>query len=173
MAIIDDPSAYFQNIIWTGNATDDRALTFDGNSNLQPDFTWIKCRSNATNHQLIDSVRGVTKQLNSNLDAAETTETIRAFYAEHDILIDPHTAVGLAAARAKHEKDGVPMVILSTAHPAKFPDAVKGATGVHPPLPERMTDLYDREERSALIENDIAAMQSFIEKTKVTSEGTA
>ena len=72
---IDDPSAYFQNLIWSGNATDDRALTFDGNSDLQPDFTWFKCRSNSTNHQLIDSVRGVTKQLNSNLAAAETTDS--------------------------------------------------------------------------------------------------
>ena len=72
---INDPSAFFQNIIWSGNATDDRALTFDGNSDLQPDFTWFKCRSNSTNHQLIDSVRGVTKQLNSNLAAAETTDS--------------------------------------------------------------------------------------------------
>ena len=74
MAIIDDPSAYFQNIIWTGNATDDRALTFDGNSDLQPNFSWFKCRSNATNHQLIDSVRGVNKIVNSNDDVVEVTD---------------------------------------------------------------------------------------------------
>ena len=74
MAIIDDPSAYFQNIIWTGNATDDRALTFDGNSDLQPNFTWFKCRSNAANHQLIDSVRGVNKIVNSNDDVVEVTD---------------------------------------------------------------------------------------------------
>ena len=130
-----------------------------------------KTGSFSVDAQTLDDVR--QKFDAARYDDAETTETIRAFYAEHDILIDPHTAVGLAAARAKHEKDGVPMVILSTAHPAKFPDAVKGATGVHPPLPERMADLYDREERSASIKNDIAAMQSFIEKTKATSEGTA
>ena len=72
---IDDPSAYFQNLIYNGNTSSNRALTFDGNSNLQPDFSWVKCRSNATNHQLIDSVRGVTKQLNSNLSNAETTDS--------------------------------------------------------------------------------------------------
>ena len=74
MAIIDDPSAYFQNIIWTGNATDDRALTFDGNSDLQPNLSWFKCRSNAANHQLIDSVRGVNKIVNSNDDVVEVTD---------------------------------------------------------------------------------------------------
>ena len=75
MAIIDDPSAYFQNIIWTGNATDDRALTFDGNSDLQPNFSWFKCRSNAANHQLIDSVRGVNKIVNSNDDVVAVSYT--------------------------------------------------------------------------------------------------
>ena len=72
---IDDPSAYFQNLIYNGNTNSNRALTFDGNSNLQPDFSWVKCRSNAANYQLIDSVRGVTKQFNSNLSNAETTDS--------------------------------------------------------------------------------------------------
>jgi len=63
--------------------------------------------------------------------------------------------------------------VLSTAHPAKFPDAVKAATGVHPPLPERMADLHERDERSTSIENDLVAMQSFIEQTKAASGGTA
>ena len=49
-------------------------LSFDGNSDLQPNFTWFKCRSNAANHQLIDSVRGVNKIVNSNDDVVEVTD---------------------------------------------------------------------------------------------------
>ncbi|KAK0348294.1 hypothetical protein LTR94_037818, partial [Friedmanniomyces endolithicus] len=61
-------------------------------------------------------------------------------------VIDPHTAIGLAAAR-RHATPGVPMVTLATAHPAKFRDAVERATGVRPALPARVGDLFQREER--------------------------
>jgi hypothetical protein len=72
---IDDPTAYFQNLIWSGNNSDNRALTFDGNSNLQADMTWFKGRTIATNHQLIDSVRGVTKQIKPDINNAEATDS--------------------------------------------------------------------------------------------------
>ena len=64
-------------------------------------------------------------------------------------LLDPHTAVGLAAARdaAADLPRPVPVVTLATAHPAKFPDAVERATGVRPPMPPRLADLFEREER--------------------------
>jgi len=73
---VTDPSAYFQTKTWTGNGTDDRALTFDGNSTLQPDFGWIKCRSTTYDHVGFDSVRGLSAtttgtQISSNLTAAE------------------------------------------------------------------------------------------------------
>jgi len=88
MAIIDDPTAYFQNIIWTGNGATTRALTFDGNSDLQPNLTWFKCRSNSANNQLIDSVRGVNKIVNSNLDVAEVTDsTLFASFNSNGITI--------------------------------------------------------------------------------------
>jgi threonine synthase len=54
------------------------------------------------------------------------------------------------------------MVTLATAHPAKFPDAVKKASDVHPPLPPRMADLYDRPERVTRIANDLTALQDHI-----------
>jgi hypothetical protein len=72
---INDPTAYFQNLIWSGNNSDNRALTFDGNSNLQADMTWFKGRTIATDHKIIDSVRGVTKQINSNNSNAEATDS--------------------------------------------------------------------------------------------------
>ena len=74
---IDDPSAYFQTKIYSGNSVDDTAITNDGNSNLQPDFVWFKRRNSATNHILQDSNRGVTKNLESDNTAAEYTATSR------------------------------------------------------------------------------------------------
>jgi len=72
---IDDPSAYFQTLLWTGNSTDARALTNDGNSDLQPDWVWLKNRNAGYNHFLQDSSRGNTKVLSSDSTAAESTFT--------------------------------------------------------------------------------------------------
>ena len=62
-------------------------------------------------------------------------------------IIDPHTAIGLAAARAAGLPADVPIVTLATAHPAKFSDAVERVTGVRPALPTRVGNLFDRAER--------------------------
>src|SRR5210317_614245 len=72
---IKDPSAYFQTLLWTGNSTDGRALTNDGNSDLQPDWVWLKNRNAGYNHFLQDSSRGNTKILRSDSTAAESTST--------------------------------------------------------------------------------------------------
>tara|TARA_A100001515_G_scaffold140139_1_gene135469 strand:+ start:1028 stop:2083 length:1056 start_codon:yes stop_codon:yes gene_type:complete len=74
---IDDPSVYFQIATYTGNGTDNTAITNDGNSDLQPDWIWIKRTSSSEDHQLADSTRGVTKWLHSNLTNAESTTTAR------------------------------------------------------------------------------------------------
>jgi len=71
---IDDPSAYFQTKIYTGNGST-QDITFDGNSNLQPDFLWLKGRSLAEGHTLQNSVSGVTKHLHSQNTDAEVTDT--------------------------------------------------------------------------------------------------
>ena len=71
---IDDPSAHFNTITYTHAVTPaDRVFTFDGNSNLQPDFSWIKRRDTTTGHILQDSSRGVTKYFGPHTDAAEGT----------------------------------------------------------------------------------------------------
>jgi hypothetical protein len=72
---IDDPSAHFQTLLWTGNSTDARALTNDGNSDLQPDWVWLKNRDLGYNHFLQDSSRGNTKVLSSDSTAVESTFT--------------------------------------------------------------------------------------------------
>ena len=66
---------------------------------------------------------------------------------------------------AEEERDDTPMITLATAHPAKFPAAVEEASGVHPPLPSRMADLYERSERVTRISNDLGAIEDQIRKT--------
>jgi threonine synthase len=79
------------------------------------------------------------------------------------MVIDPHTAVGIHAARQR-QREGLtgPIVCLATAHPAKFPDAVTAVTGQHPDLPARMADLYQRPERITHLSNSAAAVAGFI-----------
>ena len=74
---IDDPSAHFQTLLYTGDGTSSQAQTNTGNSDLQPDWVWIKKRAGGTAraHQLYDSSRGVTKLLHSNSDGAESTQS--------------------------------------------------------------------------------------------------
>ena len=84
-----------------------------------------------------------------------------AVYRETGMQIDPHTAVGVSAARQARPL-GVPCVTLATAHPAKFPDAVKAATGVHPALPEHLADLLERPEHTTPLANDLATVQAFV-----------
>jgi len=69
---IDDPSVHFQTALYTGNAGT-KTVTNDGNSNLQPDWVWTKKRDDTSHHALVDSSRGVTKQIYTNLTAAEET----------------------------------------------------------------------------------------------------
>lgn len=77
-------------------------------------------------------------------------------------IIDPHSAVGLAAARALEIDADIPVVTLATAHPAKFREAVERATGVRPPLPARLGNLFDREERYARLPGDYDAVKAFV-----------
>lgn len=95
------------------------------------------------------------------IDDAQTKAIIKELYETTGELLDPHTAVGVGAARACR-KDRNPMVTLSTAHPAKFPDAVKDATGKHPDLPAHMGDLFDLPERFTELENDLEAVKAFV-----------
>jgi len=99
------------------------------------------------------------------VDDEGTAATIAELQATSGMLIDPHTAVGLAAALDARADPSVPMIVLSTAHPAKFPDAVEAATGVRPPLPPHLADLFDRPERYQVVANDLAVVRGLIEST--------
>ena len=93
---------------------------------------------------------------------AETKATIASVLAENGELLDPHSAIGVAAARAKRRNPETPMVALATAHPAKFPDAVEAASGQRPALPEKLADLFKRTERFQVLDNDLALVQAYV-----------
>ena len=96
---------------------------------------------------------------------AETAATMKAMLASTGELLDPHTAVGVHV--AQHHMAESPMVVLATAHPAKFPDAVLKATGVNPALPEKLKGLMEREESFTVLPNSAEAVKSLIlEKQK-------
>jgi threonine synthase len=91
----------------------------------------------------------------------EVAETIRSTLEATGYLLDPHTAIGVFVA-GKHEKPNTPMVTLSTAHPAKFPAAVKSASGIDPALPTWLADLMVREERFDILEPELKIVENFI-----------
>jgi threonine synthase len=92
----------------------------------------------------------------------ETTSEIGRIWEESGILIDPHTAVGVHAARQTRVSAETPMIVLGTAHPAKFPDAVRRATGQHPKLPEHLSGLLERREEMTILPNDESQVAQFI-----------
>ena len=79
---IDDPSKYFQTVLWTGDGNATKAITNDGNSDLQPDLVWLKNRTDVENHTLADTSRGVTKRLVSNTNGAEDTNGIASVQSD-------------------------------------------------------------------------------------------
>ena len=78
------------------------------------------------------------------------------------MLLDPHTAIALAAVDQVELAPDVPVVVLATAHPAKFPEAVERATGIRPALPARVGDLFAREERYDVLPATLDAVEAYV-----------
>jgi threonine synthase len=99
-------------------------------------------------------------------DDAQTRAAIAAVHKETGRIIDPHTAVGVAAARKLAPLNQLrapsPVVVLSTAHPAKFPDAVAQAIGTPPPEPKRLAGMKNLPEKLEILGNDAALIKQFI-----------
>jgi len=107
-------------------------------------------------------------------DEQESAAEIRAWVREADYCVDPHTAVALAVAEKEKRDPSVPMVVLSTAHPAKFPDAVKAACGVTPALPDTLADLGRRNERIVVLPADQTAVERYVKSvSRAAREGAA
>jgi threonine synthase len=97
------------------------------------------------------------------IDDEDMVRVIRDVFEDTEYLLDPHTAIGVEAARQTRRRTDIPMVCLATAHPAKFPEAVhKAGQKDDPALPHHMADLFGREERYAVLADDLGAVQQFI-----------
>ncbi|MGI9436510.1 MAG: threonine synthase [Geminicoccaceae bacterium] len=107
------------------------------------------------------------------VDEAETSAMMAEIYKKTGEMIDPHTAVGFAAAKvrigAKVGESTAPMVAFATAHPAKFPDAVEQAIGIRPTLPRHLEDLMTKPEKLSILPNDLAAVQAHIDQLPIAN----
>jgi threonine synthase len=111
-----------------------------------------------------NALGGVRELFDSGrLDDAGTLAAITDCRKRFGETLDPHSAVGYAVAQQHRRNNAVPMVVLATAHPAKFPDAVQKATGERPLLPPRLADLMHRTERVDGLANDVEALKELIE----------
>jgi len=107
-------------------------------------------------------------------DEDEVAATIRTVLRKTGDFVDPHTAVGIAVAEKEPRDPAVPMVVLSTAHPAKFPGAVEAACGHRPSLPEWLSDIDRRSERVTLLPADQDAVERFVLATsRAAQKGAA
>jgi threonine synthase len=95
------------------------------------------------------------------LDDPGTLAEIARTYRETGYLADPHTAIGLAAAR-ECAPVGMNVIVAATAHPAKFPDAIEKAVGFRPALPPSLADLYEREEYFTRAPNDLKQIEALV-----------
>ena len=96
------------------------------------------------------------------VDDEATCATIAEVHAQCGEVLDPHTAIGVRAARECRRSMSTPMITLGTAHPVKFPDAVRKAGVVEPQLPPHLADLFDREERCTVLPNSLTEIQQFV-----------
>ena len=114
--------------------------------------------SDATWHEATALFTGFT------LSDDQTLAAIRALHENAGYLADPHSIIGIEAARAL-VRPGTPMVALATAHPAKFPDTIEAAIGTRPPLPAHLADLYERSESFTRVPNSLEAIEAQVRAT--------
>ena len=107
-------------------------------------------------------------------DEDEVAATMRTALRETGHFVDPHTAVGIAVAEKEPHDPALPMVVLSTAHAAKFPDAVEAACGARPPLPDWLSGLNDRREHVTVLPADQKEIETFVlAASRAAREGAA
>ncbi|EJF81993.1 threonine synthase [Bartonella doshiae] len=107
----------------------------------------------------LKNIRSLFSAGKSNV--AETTQIIDNVYKESGYFVDPHTAVALKIAR-ENKQPHIPMIVLATAHPAKFPDAIKNACGIHAPYPSCLNNLMEHEEHFISLANDEKIVKNYI-----------
>ncbi|MBD9526795.1 threonine synthase [Paracoccus sp. PAR01] len=144
-------SSNFERALWLAYGQDGAAV-----SQLMDE---LKSGGFAISQGALEHLREI--YVSGRASEAETTAMIATIRDETAEVICPHTAVAVKVAR-ENLRPGVPMISLSTAHPAKFPDAVEAAIGIRPDLPKHMADLFDRDERITRVENNPEKIKSLI-----------
>jgi len=109
--------------------------------------------------ETLEAIRRDFDAVRASID--ETARTIRAVLEADGYMLDPHTATAVHVARARN-RDAAPMVVLATAHPAKFPEAVKAACGVAPETPAALADLMRREERFTVLPSRLKMVEEYV-----------
>jgi len=141
-------------------------LLFDMHGRDGAKVTELMDHFRATGEMSVEDERWTeTRKLFDSLavDDEQTCATIAKVYKDTGELLDPHTAIGVHAARECRRSLATPMVTLGTAHPVKFPEAVqKAVASASPVLPAHMADLFEREERCTVLANDLAVVQDFV-----------
>lgn len=155
----------FERLLFEANARDSRAVRVAMGSLAQSGRFTLSARALA-------EIR--THFSADHADEAETAATIRTTLRESGRLVDPHTAVALAVAEKGPHDPAVPMIVLSTAHAAKFPDAVEAACGIRPALPDWLADLGARPERLTQLPADQAAVErTILAASRAADQGAA
>ncbi|MCZ2722112.1 threonine synthase [Marinomonas sp. 15G1-11] len=139
-------------------------LLFDAHGRNGAEIDDLMTRFNAGDVSLSDDAWSFVKSHfdSYKVDDSRTCEVIKQVFDETQYLLDPHTAIGLDAARTCWKDKSIPMITLATAHPVKFPEAVEKAGCVSPVLPDHMKDLFEREESYDVLDNDLSAVQRFV-----------
>ncbi|GAB3486058.1 threonine synthase [Marinomonas epiphytica] len=132
-----------------GAAIDDLMERFNQGDVQLNDEAWSFVKSNFDSHKVDDQ---------------KTCDVIADVFAKTQYLLDPHTAIGIEAARQCQKDGSVPMITLATAHPVKFPEAVEKAGCESPSLPAHMADLFEREESYTVLDNELSDVQAFVAK---------
>jgi threonine synthase len=143
------------------------------------DAAWVRARMGSLAQAGRFELSGpVLARLRRDFDAAaadtdEVAAGIRRVRAASGYLLDPHTACGVVALEKTLPQGEAPHIVLATAHPAKFPDAMEAIAGERPPLPRRLTSLMTDPERITVLPNDLAAMQRFVAQRAQDRKGAA
>jgi threonine synthase len=155
----------FERLLFEANGRDPRAVRAAMG-------TLAQSRRFALSSGALAEIRGCFSA--DRADEAETAAAIRTTLRETGTFVDPHTAVALAVTEKDVHDPSLPMIVLSTAHPAKFPDAVEAACGTRPRLPAWLADLGQRPERVALLPADQGAVeQAILAASRAAKQGAA
>ena len=142
----------FERLIFSINSNDDQA-TIDTMKELKENNEF-----KLNDHQIKIINRDF---ISESLSEKETKHTIKKIYKNYNVLVDPHTAVAIGVLD-KISSDGI-NIILSTAHPCKFPEAIKEVTGKYPEFPFELKKIMEEKENFNIMPNDLNAIKKFIQ----------